>query len=610
MINQKQKKFELVISSENVISTDERFTMNNLYIGDNYKPLDVYFQKANGKKIIRKREKKERNSSNQTLPRIACQVFESQLTKLSTDEKESFPICQYKWDSEIIRGIFPSVDVFKQHRNSIEYLIYNVSEEKKFVFYSWNIFSTILFVQECLKRFGKKDDKFVLIYQEKEQIENEQQIESIEVKQKSKDYHSSYSNALIESKNVIFRGAPGTGKSYLAKEIATDIISNGYFCDYTLLNDEQKKQIEFVQFHPSYDYSDFVEGLRPKPNEDGSMNFQLEDGIFTKFIKKAQKNFNNSKKNIELIAKQASALELLNDYLSDIEFGIEELNTTRGTKFYIMNVNETHIQISIPDNPTVKSLKLNKNELLEMLESGKNFNKVRDVTAFFNKQNGTQGYSYDLAIFRDLKARNFKAKKVVVEHEELKPFIFIIDEINRGEVSKIFGELFFAIDPGYRGSVGEVATQYANLHENPDEKFSIPDNVYIIGTMNDIDRSVDTFDFAMRRRFRFIEIRAEDRLEMLESLGEELKKESIKRMESLNTAISEVAELNENYYIGASYFLKIKKISFDQLWTDYLSPLLQDYIRGIYDEERILKKFAQAYGYLSTIGDKNEHIDS
>lgn len=137
--------------------------------------------------------------------------------------------------------------------------------------------------------------------------------------------------------------------------------------------------------------------------------------------------------------------------------------------------------------------------------------------------------------------------------------------------------------------MGEVATQYANLHENPDEKFSIPDNVYIIGTMNDIDRSVDTFDFAMRRRFRFIEIRAEDRLEMLESLGEELKKESIKRMESLNTAISEVAELNENYYIGASYFLKIKKISFDQLWTDYLSPLLQDYIRGIYDEERILK---------------------
>lgn len=75
---------------------------------------------------------------------------------------------------------------------------------------------------------------------------------------------------LVESKNLIFRGAPGTGKSYLAKEIATDIISNGYFDDYTLLSDDQKKQVEFVQFHPSYDYTDFVEGLRPKENEDGT----------------------------------------------------------------------------------------------------------------------------------------------------------------------------------------------------------------------------------------------------------------------------------------------------------------------------------------------------
>ena len=78
---------------------------------------------------------------------------------------------------------------------------------------------------------------------------------------------------LIESKNLIFHGAPGTGKSYLAKEIAADIVSNGYFDDYTQLTDEQKRQIEFVQFHPSYDYSDFVEGLRPSINDDGSMRY-------------------------------------------------------------------------------------------------------------------------------------------------------------------------------------------------------------------------------------------------------------------------------------------------------------------------------------------------
>ena len=184
----------------------------------------------------------------------------------------------------------------------------------------------------------------------------------------------------------------------------------------------------------------------------------------------------------------------------------------------------------------------------------------------------------------------------------------IIDEINRGEISKIFGELFFAIDPGYRGKAGEISTQYSNLHPDPDEKFYIPENVYIIGTMNDIDRSVDSFDFAMRRRFRFVELKANERLEMLASLeNEELKAEAIRRMTALNKAITEVEDLNENYQIGASYFLKLKTLDFDQLWTDYLQPLLQEYIQGMYDEEGIMNRFARAYGYQKpTRGDANE----
>ena len=187
--------------------------------------------------------------------------------------------------------------------------------------------------------------------------------------------------------------------------------------------------------------------------------------------------------------------------------------------------------------------------------------------------------------------------------EEMKKYIFIIDEINRGEISKIFGELFFAIDPGYRGRAGEVSTQYANLHADPDEKFFIPENVYIIGTMNDIDRSVDSFDFAMRRRFRFIELRADECLEMLASLDDEaLEKEAIRRMAALNREIVNVEELNENYQIGAAYFLKLKTLTFDQLWTDYLQPLLQDYIQGMYDEAGIMKRFARAYGYTKPDG--------
>lgn len=176
-----------------------------------------------------------------------------------------------------------------------------------------------------------------------------------------------------------------------------------------------------------------------------------------------------------------------------------------------------------------------------------------------------------------------------------------IDLLKQSKTSLIIegvGELFFAIDPGYRGRSGEISTQYSNLHPNPDEKFYIPENVYIIGTMNDIDRSVDSFDFAMRRRFRFVELRADERLEMLALLeNEELEAEAIRRMAALNKEIAAVEDLNENYQIGASYFLKLKTLDFDQLWTDYLQPLLQEYIQGMYDEEGIMKRFAKAYGY-------------
>ena len=257
-IEAKQEKFELTISAESIVSTDERFTMDNLSLGDNYKPLGACFRKADGEEIKRAYSKGERRNSNQTLPRIACQVFEKQLAAMSVEDKESFPICKYNPSNDMICGIYSSVDEFKKHRNTIEYLTYSYDNGRQFVIYCWNIFSTIYFVQECLKRFGNSGDQFVLTYREKDEKETEtaetEAAVQEELVQQFKGYRNPYSSMLIESKNLIFRGAPGTGKSYLAKEIAADIISNGYFDDYTLLTDEQKKQVEFVQFHPSYDY--------------------------------------------------------------------------------------------------------------------------------------------------------------------------------------------------------------------------------------------------------------------------------------------------------------------------------------------------------------------
>ncbi len=614
MVDTKQEKFEITITAESVISTDERFTMDSLGLGDNYKPIDAYFQRADGDIIRRNRNKSETKISNQTLPRLAFQIFEKEILSLSDEDKKQFPVCQYSPDREVIRGIFPTEAEFRKYKNSMEFSAYKREGGPQFVIYSWNVFSTILFVKECLKRFGSDGDKFVFVYRDKTEQElnqnNTEKVITEDVNKTTAESNNPYSKLLLESKNIIFRGAPGTGKTYLAKEIAADIISNGYTDRYADLTPEQKQQVEFVQFHPSYDYSDFVEGLRPKMNEDGSVGFELQDGIFKAFVGKARKNFEDSQKSKEAREQEESAKSVMAKFFSEIEFDKDEFQTVSGNKFTIISADEKHIYISIPGNNSVDKLTLNTDEIRKMLESGAEFEKVSDITSFFGKQFATQAYSYDFAIFKAIQKRGVQEPKTQIAPEGLKKYIFIIDEINRGEISKILGELFFSIDPGYRGKDGEVSTQYVNMHANPDEKFYIPENVYIIGTMNDIDRSVDSFDFAMRRRFRFVEIKAEDTQDMLESLeNEELKNEAVTRMDRLNAEIIKVEDLNENYQIGASYFLKLKTVSFDILWTDYLFPLLQEYVRGLYDEEGIMKRFAKAYGYtLSEEGGVDEAI--
>jgi ATPase associated with various cellular activities AAA_5 len=339
-------------------------------------------------------------------------------------------------------------------------------------------------------------------------------------------------NLLLSNKQLIMNGAPGTGKTYSARNIIADILFDT-LCESENKKEEIKKvRMDMVQFHPSYDYTDFIDGIRP--NLSGNeLKYSLKNGSFKSFCRRA---------------------------------GVIERILAAGKKVDAGSIED----FLIGEDESIKKFWESEIEKGELKKEIDKVDESKDIVEF--------------------------------DPSKLPSFLFIIDEINRAEISKVLGEIMYCLDPDYRGIKGAISTQYSALATNEtffinkdNDKFFIPSNVYIIGTMNDIDRSVEVFDFALRRRFAWYEVKPDkvmdDVLESMkvDTLLDSNYKNYTEKIEELNKAIVDKLKLRKHYHLGPSYFAKIRlyydeskdyEKAIEKVWDNHISQIINEYVKG------------------------------
>jgi len=375
---------------------------------------------------------------------------------------------------------------------------------------------------------------------------------------------NSLTTKLLKYKHqIILQGPPGTGKTREAKRIARELLSLGE-------NDslEGCEQFKLIQFHPSYSYEDFVRGIVAKPNEEGDgIVYTAENKILGAFAKEAFNNWNKAQQNTQTL-KEQDIFEAFIEHIKEELAQSEDYKYPLTDSIYIFNADDKRFKYK-GDNWEVHSRGLNMNyaEIKRIIDSG-----IRDrqgVTKLTNiGGQARQHASYFIRIVEKYYEFKESYNPNITDKIPLMPYVLIIDEINRANLSAVLGELIYALE--YRGEA--VQSMYAI---DDDNTLVLPANLYIIGTMNTADRSVGHIDYAIRRRFAFVNVLPED---LTGELGNQFESTLFAQVTDLfNTNLSSEFK-KEDVQLGHSYFIT-EYTPIDIRWEYEIKPILLEYVK-------------------------------
>ena len=410
--------------------------------------------------------------------------------------------------------------------------------------------------------------------------------------------------------NQILYGPPGTGKTYNTIVQAIKVLDNTLYeqyceekIDYDKLRErfnelKKEERIEFITFHQSYSYEEFVEGIKPDLEND-DIKYRLKDGVF--------KKINNDAlfERIDISGSQRDLFydfkKLKENFIKKYEIGTILTTDVKNTKFRIDKYTPKSIRITPINGTNTYSItyKYLEQAFNNNLDTKEDISKIDGVAislisyyyAIYSLLKSIKNEPAQMSLFDYIKNSSisdedkvqiieyFYQNKIGLKKEEnSKPYVLIIDEINRGNISKIFGELITLIEEDKRGKL-KVKLPYSQ------DEFTVPENLYIIGTMNTSDRSIASVDIALRRRFKFKEMMPNPKLlPEITIHGFDLKEDIF---ETLNKRISIL--LDRDHQIGHSYFMNVtNENDFKKVWFDCIIPLLNEYFYGDWEKLRAL----------------------